>query len=309
MRVVSFFFAAMTAATLHGQIRGPMLGYVWDARQESIRPVLGIAGSSTLGRSVTLNFAVKQASVSPNQDFALAVGGDNRMPYLIDLRAVDAVARPIDGLPANAERVVLSSRGTAAAVIYSDPRRVYVLTGLPLNPSVARQAELSAEGVPASAAVSDDGAVVAAAYPEAKALAIIDGNGNVVRLPDPLEVRSLAFLENSSELLAATDRGVLRIAANSVAGVLYDSPSVKAVSSSSDGRRVLIADGDNASVIEVVLDSGERRQADCPCVLSAVSRMSPGIFRLNEVSSAPLWLVEVLDSGLRTIFVPPDPAE
>jgi hypothetical protein len=30
---------------------------------------------------------------------------------------------------------------------------------------------------------------------------------------------------------------------------------------------------------------------------------------LNEVSRGPLWLVEISDSGLRTVFVPPDPSD
>ncbi len=300
----------MTAAAgLEAQIRGPMLGYVFDARQESIRPVLGIAGSSTLGPKVALDFAVRQASISPNQDFAMVVGGETRVPYLADLRAADPVVRTIDGLPPAAERAVLSPRGTAAAVLYAEPKQLLVLTGLPLNPQVARKVDLSTDGVPPLVSISDDGALVAAAFPETKSLILIDANGNFAALPDPMEVRSAAFLENSHDLLAATASGVVRIASNSIAGVLYESASVKAISSTADGKRVLIADGDSASVIELALDGGDRRQVDCPCELSAVSRISQGIFRLNEVSSAPLWLVEVADSGLRALFVPPDPAE
>ena len=43
-------------------IRGPMLGWVWDARQESIRPILGIAGSSLMGKAADLGVTVKYAS-------------------------------------------------------------------------------------------------------------------------------------------------------------------------------------------------------------------------------------------------------
>lgn len=309
MRIYRLTIAALAAATLEGQIRGPMLGYVWDARQESLRPVLGIAGSSTLGRAVAVNFAVKQASISPNQDFAMVLGGDGRVAHVVDLRGVEPASRVLESLPGNAERVILSPRGTAAVVIYSDPKRLYVLTGLPQNPVVARQVELSAEGVPALCAVSDDGGAVLAAYPETRTLITIDENGNFLRLGEEVEVRSAAFLEGSREALTATNRGVLRIGGNSVMGVLFESAAVKAVSSSSDGKRVLIADGESSSVIEVVLDTGERRQVDCPCVPSAVSRISQGVFRLNEVSSSPLWLVEVQESGMRTIFVPPDPVD
>lgn len=298
---------AAFAVAAQAQIRGPMLGFVWDGRQEAIRPVLGIAGSSTLGRGLNLPFAVKHAAISPNQDFVIALGGDARSPYWVDLRPVEPVSQPLADLPANADRIVMSPRGLSAAIFYSDPKRLYVIGGLPTNPAVVRQVDLATDGMPSLAAVADDASTVLAAYPESRLLVTIDENGNFLRFPEEMEVRSIAFLEGARNALAATDRGVLQIDSNGIVGTVYASSAVKAISSSSDGKRALIADADSAVVIEVVLESGERRQADCPCTLSAVSRISQGIFRLNEISSSPLWLVEVLDTGLRTIFVPPDP--
>lgn len=307
---ICWIAGALVSWTLAAQspIRGPMLGYVWDSRQESIRPVLGIAGSSTLGKAVTLEFAVKRSAISPGQDFALALGGAERTPYWVDLRAVDAVAKRIENTPEKADRIVLSTRGTAAAILYLEPVKLVIIGGLPLTPEVRREIDLSVEGPPAALAVSDDGAVALAAYPEAKALIRIDENSNVSRFPEEIVTKGLAFLENSQEAVLASDRGVALYGADQTLRLIHDSPTAAAVSSSAEGKRVLIAESGNASVVEVSLDGGEKRAVDCPCAPSSVSRISPGIFRLNEVSQSPLWLVEVQESGLRTLFVPPDPS-
>src|SRR5262249_2231200 len=76
-----------------------------------------------------------------------------------------------------------------------------------------------------------------------------------------------------------------------------------------DSSRALIVDAGTQSVIEVNWDTGESLTTDCPCSPTSLTRMRGGVFRLNEVSGAALWLVEVLDSGLRTVFVPPDASD
>lgn len=61
------------------------------------------------------------------------------------------------------------------------------------------------------------------------------------------------------------------------------------------------------NILKLDLESGEKLTVQCPCAPTNLTRMPGGvIFRLNEVSNGPLWLVEVEDSGLRAVFVPPD---
>jgi hypothetical protein len=290
-------------------IRGPMLGFVWDARQEALRPVLGIAGSSTLGKAVDLAFPVKRAAISPNQDFALVLGGEEHVPYAVDLRTADVVAARLEGTAEKAERLVLSTQATAAGILYTEPKKLVILGGLPLKPEVRREIDLSVDGIPDRLAVSDDGAAVIAAYSDSKALVRIDGSGNVSRFPEEISVRGLAFLENRGDAVVASNRGVGLFSADQTFTILHDSISSDAVSSSAEGKRVLIAESGSATVVEVSIETGEKRSVDCPCEPSSVTRISPGIFRLNEVSRSPLWLVEVLESGLRTLFVPPDPSQ
>src|ERR1051325_1641400 len=68
-------------------IRGPVMGYIFDAPQKAIRPINGIPGSSLVGRRLDVPFAVTAAAVSPNRDFVLAVSGseDHAVHVLRDL--------------------------------------------------------------------------------------------------------------------------------------------------------------------------------------------------------------------------------
>lgn len=296
------------SAPLSAQIRGPMLGWVWDSRQESIRAVLGITGSSVLGKGIDLGGPVKHASISGSQEFAVFLSGDTKTAKLVDLRPVDTPSRGLDGVPDGAVRTVLSPRGESALLIYEDPKVVRVMKGLPSEPALLREIDLSVEGVPVRAAVSDDGALVALAYPEQKQVIVVDENANRVTLQQELVTKSLNFLEKSTTLLIAAEDGVSVVQgapANIEFRKIWETTSNAAAAVTE--RRVLLVDPAIESVVEVNLEDGSLRVAQCPCSPTGIVRMSgTGIFRLTEVSADPLWLLEITESGLRTVFVPPD---
>ncbi|HUQ95491.1 MAG TPA: hypothetical protein VM120_27675 [Bryobacteraceae bacterium] len=306
--------SVVLAAVLSAQdpIRGPMLGWVWDSKKESVRPVLGIAGSSVMGQGIDLGSAVKLGAVSGAQEFALVLLGDTRDVGIVDLKPLTPLlTRP--ELAAGAERFVLSPRGSAAALLYvGDTKKIVVVGGLPAAAGTLREIDLTVEGTPAAMALSDDGAVVLAAYPDTLSVLIVDADGNRWKLPKEAAVNALAFLENSHDALISTDTGVYvarEVSANAELRLLWEGANAGPVAAI-DSRRVLVVDNASQSVVEVNLVSGPGRTVQCPCAPTGLSRMTgTGIFRLNEVSKGPLWLVEVQDTGLRTVFVPPDPSD
>lgn len=305
------------ALPLAGQIRGPMLGWVWDSRQESIRPVLGITGSSVLGKGIDLGAAVKHASISGSQEFAIYVAGDNRAAMLVDLRPVDTPSRALEGIAEGAVKTVLSPRGEAALFLYEDPKMIRVVRGLPSEPVLAREIDLSVEGLPVDPAdeahpvrwaVSDDGDLVALGYPERKQVMLIDEQSNRIVLPQELVAQSLNFLEKSRNLLIAARDGV-HLVHGAPANIEFQKvwETAASVAAAWEGGRILLVDPAIESVVEVNVGDGSLRVAQCPCSPTAIVRMSGrGVFRLNEVSADPLWLLEIQESGLRTVFVPPD---
>src|SRR5438552_1897232 len=64
-------------------LRGPVIGYVFDATMQAIRPINGIPGSSVLGEPLTLPFPVAAAAFSPLGDFALAISDSGDQPAYV----------------------------------------------------------------------------------------------------------------------------------------------------------------------------------------------------------------------------------
>lgn len=296
-------------ACAQGPIRGPMVGWVWDSRQEAIRPILGITGSSVLGKAVDLGFAVKYAAISGRQESALILGGDQRTVYLVDLRGVTPDVQRLE-VTSGASSLTRSPRGSSAALWFADTNKLLLLSGLG-STVAATELDLSLEGAPAAIAISDDGTMVLAAYPDVPLLLAIDKDGNRTKVVPDVAVRAVTFLEDSHDAAFTSPAGLHLI--RSVPAVseltLVSTGDTFAAVSPLDPRRVLLIDG-TESVVEVNVESGAVRQAQCPCNPTVLNRMSStGTFRLNEVSSDPLWLVEISESGLRTVFVPPDPTD
>src|SRR5436190_14394980 len=70
---LSLLIGVGTAASQTHSIHAPQLGLVFDEAAGALRPIWGIAGSSTLGDPLPLGVTLKGAVVSPSQDYALAL--------------------------------------------------------------------------------------------------------------------------------------------------------------------------------------------------------------------------------------------
>lgn len=293
-------------------IRGPMLGWVWDARKESIRGILGIAGSSVLGPGIDLGAPVKLAAISGKRETAFVLLGDNKEAAVVDLKPLTPTAQRIADIPAGAERVVLSPNGAAAVLVYKDPPRMIVVGALNSTPEKKAELDLTNEGLPAALAVNDAADAVLATFGDAARATLFDASGNRFPLSKETPVKSIAFLEDTRDALLAAEDGVFLLREVSADGPLERIAEVVSAGAVAalDKQHFLIVDNELQSIVEVNVEAGSKRDAQCPCAPKLLTRMTgANIYRLNEVSNGPLWLVEVQESGLRTIFVPPDPSE
>src|ERR1051325_3269137 len=101
MRFLALVLAAVPCLPAQtSQINGPVSGYVFDAAVHALRPILGLPGSSLLGRPLSLGFDVASAFVAPRQDFAFVVAADGSL-HAIQLNAGTPSERPVDSLPAS----------------------------------------------------------------------------------------------------------------------------------------------------------------------------------------------------------------
>ncbi|MBL8220982.1 MAG: hypothetical protein JNL62_17245, partial [Bryobacterales bacterium] len=187
-------------------IRGPMLGWVWDARKESIRGILGIAGSSVLGAGLDLGAPVKFAAISGKRETAFVLLGEEKEAAVVDLKALAPVAQRIADVAPGAERVVLSPTGTAAVLVYKEPPRMVVVAGLSAVAEKKADLELANEGLPAALVVNDAGDTVLGTFGETARITLFDASGNRFQLSKEAPVKVIAFLEESRDaLLAAED--------------------------------------------------------------------------------------------------------
>ncbi|MBI3209740.1 MAG: hypothetical protein HYZ37_12695 [Candidatus Solibacter usitatus] len=290
-------------------IRGPLLGWAWDSRTETLRPILGITGSSLLGKSLDVGAAVKHAAVASGQDVALAILGDHRTVARVHLKA-DVANAVFEEIPDGAGSVVLSTSESAALVWHPLLNRIYVVTGWRTSAPPVWWVKSEAVGSAVSMAVSDDGEFVLAISAEGS-VSLLERSGARV-LWEGMGARGAAFLENSRTALIASATGVWvarDLPAWSDPVLLRDGESWGTVAAI-DGQRALLTDRGSQSVLEVNLATGEVRSAQCPCMPAALSRLNgDGVYRLNELGGGPLWLAEISEAGIRTVFVPPDPPE
>ncbi|MDX1980594.1 MAG: hypothetical protein SFV51_10020, partial [Bryobacteraceae bacterium] len=202
MKLLMMCFLPALAWSQQAGIEGPSLGWVWDEVNARLRPVRGIAGSSTLGGvgSQPAAVALRFATASP-EGFAVGIGEDGML-----YRQVAGVWTMVDA-PEGAVRVVLSDSGGAALVLYKDGQ-ARVLTGLPDQPKMA---ETPAGPAGASAlTISSDGSVMLSASPDERTVWVSNGAGHQWKLDLEQEVRSAALLPGGlgQDALLASGGGV-----------------------------------------------------------------------------------------------------
>jgi len=149
------------ARQLGRALSAPALGFAVDRENAKVRPIWGIPGAATVGEAAALEFSLSDAIISPLQDYALVLTGEDRHVARLDLLAPDAGLRPIEGLAPGPDQMTISPAGTSAAFYYAGARHVIVVSRLAAVPAVT--ADLDVAGLPSltAFAVHDGGTVLA----------------------------------------------------------------------------------------------------------------------------------------------------
>jgi hypothetical protein len=305
------------SATAIGEIRGPILGYLFDKTEKAIRPIWGVPGASRLGEVVPIGLQLVRAQVAPGLNFALGIALDGGV-VLVDLKTTDQVSvHPLSELPAGAEGIYLSHSGRSAALIYPETKRLRILTGLPESVSLLREVDLSMISTPHIAALSEDGAFVALGTNESQVgslflyskdfgLQLLGTFGNVsaLKLLDADQIVGTDRQSNEVFLirdllgvrdtvtLATQEEGVSRPAALEV---------------SRDGRRVFVANEETGTIMTLNLNGGPVTITPCQCKPAALGRLEgDSVFRLTDLSNGPLLMLDADNLQSRVLFVSRD---
>jgi len=289
----------------------PVLGLAYDSSHSAIRPILGIPGAAVLGNAIDFGFPIVAAAISPRDNLALAVAHD-QSTRVVQFQAGVVSALTLDAAMKSPSRIVFSPSGSAAILYHQASRKLQLVTGFPGNPSVA---DLSLSGVPDPAdatAVSDDGRLIlfSALGPDLGQVWLLPIDGSPQLLPFPGS--RLSFRANSRDVLTATPAGDVYLVRDVTMSADYrqiyaGSDGTKdpvAVSFSPDGAFGYVAA--SSGILTVIdLTSGASNTTDCRCVPTLLQPMSAAsIYRISEISGAPVILFEASAAAPRTWFVP-----
>jgi DNA-binding beta-propeller fold protein YncE len=313
--------AGLPALADTAALRGPVMGYVLDARSQTVRPINGIPGAAHLGAPLALPFPVSLAVFSSAGEFALVAPAEGEGLFLVgNLGATPSVSRIAGAL--RPDRMVLNAANTAAVLYQADPRQLQIVSGLGANPAAGRVVDLAGlRGTVAALALDASGGEVL--------VALRDGErGALVRLPIPEEgspePRQIGvFAAPAAVALLNQDRdAVLADAGTNQVFLIRDftgQAEVEALASErdgvmepvgveadADGRRVFVATAaERGSVL--VLDLAARTVEVRATPEGAPSRLERlqgrAAFVLNEPGEAPLLVLDAMENP-EVYFVP-----
>jgi hypothetical protein len=301
--ILAALWSGAAAAAL-AQVGAPQLGWVPDGAR--IRPVYGIPAAAAVGAPIPADQEFSRIAVSPSRNYVLVSAADTGS---VSIYTTEHGRMPLDGAGSAPDLVVLSPRGSAAALWFSSINQVQVVTGLPDAPAI-RQLDVSFLGLlmgtaPGALAVSDNGNWLAGVWPDG--VYAFGPYGEVNRLPVE-NVTALAFFQGTQDLAAAGAAGlqmVTGISGFAVASSLLASADSSlqpvAVAATSDNRTLVLADH-SGSVTAIDIGSGAATASDCGCLPEGLFGMGPAAFRLTGLDGGAFKLFDVAHGEI--LFAP-----
>ena len=295
--------AALGGACLaaESQIEGPKLGYMYDRQAAVVRPILGIPGSALFGEPLATE--LREAVVSPSQDFAIGVFGDDSAVGILNFAGEKL--RLLKGAKPAPTRIVISPNGTSAAIVSGT--HVQVFSGLPDNATADAEFDLAAQA--AALAVSDDGGLVLAAIVESDAAALYSysKSGAAHRILTAGKIRSIEFFNRSHDAVFADELEnkivLLRDGADATLVGSINAPI--AVAASLDNRKIFVASSASQTIISLSLDDGTSVSTACGCEPVTLARLQGGAaFRITDRSDGPAWIFDTGGAEPRVLFIP-----
>lgn len=294
---------------------GAQLGYFWNASDQTLRPVLGIAGASQVGASVVPagEYIFGGASAASSMALLQAADGSLDVMQLPSGQPVHLAAATSAG-----SVIRFSPSGTAAVVFAPGGLSVTVVTKLTGSPQTAV--------LPAPAAVQD--AVSSDTGNAVLAVAVSSG------APQPSNGTQLITGKTGAQLAALRQYGGMSFsagdslvyadaAANTVSliqneatvAVVRELPSLSllktpgAVAVSSSGQWVVVANVADPSMVRLDLTAqSPALSIACSCTPTNAVPLAGNSFRVTDPGSGPLWAVDAGLPAPRVFFIPAIPA-
>jgi len=288
---------------------GPQLGYAWNADDQTLRPILGIAGSSQVGQSVVPAAEYIAAASSSRSGLALLIGSDHQV-YRMSLPS--GTPAPLNIAASAGTQIRFSPSGTAALLFVPGTTSATLITGLT---ATAQAKPLNLASPVSDMAASDAGSVVAlVSGAGSAAVNFVAANGALQPLANLGSGGGISFVGTSDDVLAADG------AANTLTLIhaVSTAPSVTqvatanllkspiAVGAALGGRWAVVANQADSSVVRVDLTGATPPQRiACPLQPTVVEQLAGnGVFRFTAVGDTPGWIADVTAPNPSMLFIP-----
>jgi DNA-binding beta-propeller fold protein YncE len=313
-----FLAAAVVLPAQQGTLSGPVAGFVFDNSAHVLRPIHGVPGASLLGDALAMGVEAAQVYVSPRQDSAFVIANDQSM-HLFALNGGVPTEVSLGGISGTPVKIVFSPAGTALALIA--PGSARILTGLPNAPVLSGSVKVEglflsmstgAHSFHTSApalAVSDDGNYALTVAQGSVRLLSVQGQNRILM---PAQADALvafaagghdaAVMDPASGLtlirdtIGAAGRQLLAPFDDGLAGAV-------GVAFSQDTQTVYVASSTAKAVAAFNLSGASRTAIGCNCTPETLAPMG-NLFRLSELTTGPLWVLDGANAAPRTVFVP-----
>jgi hypothetical protein len=283
---------------------GPTLGYIWSDTAQTLRPILGVPGSTQLGQSVVPAGLYTHAATSALSRLALLEETDGSLD-LMTLPGGQPVRLSVT-IPGAQLR--FAPGGLAAIAFVPGSKTAMLLTGLSSTPA---NASISFPAPVAEAAVSDNG-VIASALTQGSGFQIqtASATSTSTTVGAASGVGGLSFVPASSDLLFADSlANTLTLVHNNTATTLPSAGLLNApagIGASRDGHWAVLANTGDTNIVRVDLTSQSAPQSfPCACQPAFVTQLSgTGAFRVTAAESGPAWMFDASSVTPRVLFIP-----
>ena len=292
--------------------QGPQLGYLWLESDQTLRPILGVAGASQIGQSLVPAGTYVAAASNAAANVAVLQDSDGNFD-LMRLPSGSPASLSVKLPPAAAIRI---SPSASSALLYTPGTSAGTLITNLLSKPQAQTVKFA--GPIVDSAVSDTG-TIATEYSQSSslALAVTAISGRSVPLASLGADGGLSFLPNHDDLLFADGasnsatlvRSTTSAPSSSLVqtGSLLKSPSALGVSGS--GRWALVvntaSNSATQSLVRIDLNTLTTVSVACSCKPTEAAVLTDdGAFRVTNVKSGANWIVDASSATPRTLFIP-----
>ncbi len=303
-----------TTAVNAGPLTAPVLGFIAGDAPTQVRAIVGIPASASLTTDISLAGSVTRVSIPPRQQYVLA---ETEAPQAVTVVAFSGLSPGapgvVNGALPGADLVSFSPSGNVAVLYFSAAQRIQVISGLPVQPVLARDVVVSGSAAPfRTIAVSDDASLLVGATTES--VVVVSASGSAQSVYASANIGNLALIPQTSDAIVwdFAKESLIRLSGLSGAAtdeVVASSLNFSAASSiqvSSDSQSVLVADPSAHAVVAFDLNTHAVTQiatAHSPNVL--MSLRVANIFLLSADPNSSAWILELNQAGAHSYFVTP----